>query len=152
MAWSWSPGRDVVEEATGSPKFLGNLNHPFAVFQTDAGRTAGYRPQYSSLAPGHHKAEAPTKGLSTLNSTAFVIAVYASQSWSSNPTQDSLPIAGQALLDGVLIRKVPMKVSKLLFTSHSPFPSFACNRRSLLIVVDNCLNTTIDWRRLDRGQ
>ncbi len=32
-AWSWSPGvsgRDVAEETTGSPKFLGNLNHPFA--------------------------------------------------------------------------------------------------------------------------
>jgi hypothetical protein len=46
-AWSWSPGisgRDLAEEATGAPKFLGNLNHPFAVFQTDAGRTAGTRP------------------------------------------------------------------------------------------------------------
>ena len=31
-----------------------------------------------SVAPGHQKAEAPTKGLSTLNSTAFGLAVYAS--------------------------------------------------------------------------
>ena len=32
----------------------------------------------SSVAPGHRKAEAPTKGLSTLNSMAFGLAVYAS--------------------------------------------------------------------------
>ena len=33
----------------------------------------------SSMAPGHRRAEAPTKGLSTLNSMAFGLAVYASQ-------------------------------------------------------------------------
>jgi hypothetical protein len=34
-AWSWSPGssgRDFAEETTGSPKFLGNLDCPFALF------------------------------------------------------------------------------------------------------------------------
>jgi hypothetical protein len=34
-AWSWSPGssgRDFAEETTGSPKFLGNLDRPFAMF------------------------------------------------------------------------------------------------------------------------
>ena len=44
---SWSPGsssREFAEETAGPPKFLGNLDHPFAVFQTDAGRTAGTRP------------------------------------------------------------------------------------------------------------
>ena len=41
--------RDVAEEATGSPKFLGNLNNPSAMFQTDAGRTACTRP-YSAAA------------------------------------------------------------------------------------------------------
>ena len=35
---------DVAEEATGSPKFLGNLDNPSAMFQTDAGRTACTRP------------------------------------------------------------------------------------------------------------
>ena len=65
-AWSWSPGvsfREVAEEIAGSPKFLGNLHHPFAMFPTDAGRTACTRPlQCSSVAPGHRKAEAPTIG------------------------------------------------------------------------------------------
>ncbi len=82
-AWSWYPGvsnRGVAEEATGSPKFLGNLDGPFAMFQTDAGRTACTRPlQCSSVALGHRKAKAPTKGLSALNSMAFGLAVYASQ-------------------------------------------------------------------------
>jgi hypothetical protein len=34
-AWSWSPGssrRDFAEETTGSPKFLGNPDCPFAMF------------------------------------------------------------------------------------------------------------------------
>ena len=46
----------------------------------DAGRTARTRPlRCSSAAPGIRKAKAPTKGLSTLNSMAFELAVYASQ-------------------------------------------------------------------------
>ncbi len=50
------------------------------MFQSDAGRTACTRPsQCSSVALGHRKAKAPTKGLSTLNSMAFGLAVYASQ-------------------------------------------------------------------------
>jgi hypothetical protein len=39
-------------------------------------------------------------------------------------TQDSLPVAGQALLDGLLTRKVPMKGFRVEITSHPPFPSF----------------------------
>lgn len=65
-AWSWSPGvsgRDSAEERAGSPKFLGNLDGPFAMFQTDAGRTARTRPlRCSSAAPAHRKAEAPAIG------------------------------------------------------------------------------------------
>ena len=34
---------------------------------------------YNSVALGHRRAKAPTKGLSTLNSIAFELAVYASQ-------------------------------------------------------------------------
>jgi hypothetical protein len=82
-AWSWSPGvssRDVAEETAGSPKFLGNPDCPFAHVPTDAGRTACTRPiQCSGVAPGHRTAKAPAKGLSTLNSMAFGLAVYASQ-------------------------------------------------------------------------
>jgi hypothetical protein len=82
-AWSWSPGgsgRDVAEETRGSPKFLGNLACPFAHVLSDAGRTARTRPvRCSSVAPGPPGAKAPTNGLSTPNSTAFGLAVYASQ-------------------------------------------------------------------------
>ena len=45
------------------------------MFQSDAGRTACTRPlRCSSVALGHRKAKAPTKGLSTLNSMAFELA------------------------------------------------------------------------------
>ena len=54
---------------------------------------------------------------------AFGLAVYASQCGLPDTTQDSLPVAGQALLDGLFTRKVPMKGFKVSFTSHSPFPS-----------------------------
>ena len=37
-------------------------------------------------------------------------------------TQDSLPVAGQALLDGILTRKVPMKGFKVALYISSPFP------------------------------
>jgi len=78
-------------------------------------------------------AKAPTKGLSTLNSMAFGLAVYASQGRLPDTTQDSLPAAGQALLDGVFTRKVPMKGFKVEFHIFlSPFPKLAwrnrCNR------------------------
>jgi hypothetical protein len=53
---------------------------------------------------------------------AFGLAVYASQSRSPDTTQDSLPVAGQALLGGVLTRKVPMKGFKVVFYISFPFP------------------------------
>ena len=72
----------------------------------------------------------PTKGLSTLNSMAFGLAVYASQGRLPDTTQDSLPVAGQALLDGVLTRKVPMKGFKVEFYIFlSPFPKLAWRKR-----------------------
>ena len=82
-AWSWSPGvsgRDAAEETTGSPKFLGNLDCPFAHVPIRRRQDCLHQTiKYSSVAPGHRKAKAPTKGLSTLNSMAFGLAVYASQ-------------------------------------------------------------------------
>ena len=81
----------------------------------DSGRTAYTRPiQCSSMALGRSKAKAPTKGLSTLNSMAFGLAVYASPSSLPPPAQDSLPAAGQALPDGLSTRKVPMKGFKVV--------------------------------------
>ena len=70
----------ISEETTGSPKFLGNLHCPFAHVLADAGRTAHTRPlRCSSAAPGPPGTKAPTLGLSTPNSMAFGLAVYASQ-------------------------------------------------------------------------
>ena len=113
-AWSWSPGvsgRDVAEETAGSPKFLGNLNHPFAhvpnrrrqdcLHQTI---TVQQRGPWSSKGKGSHdwvfrrSIAWLSDSLSTLRSAGY-----------PTTTQDSLPAAGQALLDGVLTRKVPMK-------------------------------------------
>jgi len=106
---------DVAEEATGAPKFLGNL---ISVCTCSKPTPAGL------LAPDHNGAATwplvirrqrlPRLGLSTLNSMAFGLAVYASQCWLPKPTQDSLPVAGQALLDGVLTRKVSMKGFKVV--------------------------------------
>ena len=81
-----APAGNGAEETTGSPKFLGNLHCPFARVLTDAGRTARTRPlRCSSMAPGPPGAKAPTKGLSTPNSMAFGLAVYASQGGSLQP-------------------------------------------------------------------
>jgi hypothetical protein len=53
------------------------------------------------------------------------LAVYASPGSLPSTTQDSLPVAGQALLNGLSTRKVPMKGFKAA-SLHScpPFPSF----------------------------
>ena len=64
----------------GSPKFLGTLNDPFAMFQTDAGRTACIRPYSAAAWPLVIKRQRlPRLGLSTLNSMAFGFAMYASR-------------------------------------------------------------------------
>ena len=85
------------------------------------------------LAPDHYsaaawplvsKAKAPTKGLSTLNSMAFGLAVYASPGSLPPPAQDSLPAAGQALPDGLSTRKVPTKGFKAA-SLHLILPSQA---------------------------
>ena len=100
----------ISEETTGSPKFLGNLHCPFAHVLADAGRTAHTRPlRCSSAAPGPPGAKAPTMGLSTPNSMAFGLAVYASQGRLLRPTQDSLPVAGQALSAGLSVLRGPAR-------------------------------------------
>ena len=91
------------------------------------------------LTPDHYGAAAwplvierqrlPRLGLSTLNSTAFGLAVYASQGWLPNTTQDSLPVAGQALLDGLSTRKVPMKGFRAAIYISSSFPRLAWRNR-----------------------
>ena len=68
-------------------------------------------------------------GLSTLNSMAFGLAVYASQGRLPDATQDSLPVAGQALLDGVLTRKVPLKGFRAVDYISFSFPKLAWRKR-----------------------
>ena len=93
------------------------------MFQTDAGRTARTRPYSAAAWPLIiERQRLPQLGLSTLNSMAFGLAVYASQRRLPDTTQDSLPVAGQALLDGLFTRKVPMKGFKVVIYISSPFP------------------------------
>ena len=62
------------------------------------------------MAPALRKTKAPCElSISELNGMAFGLAVYASQDWSPSTTQDSLPVAGQALPDGLSTRRVPSK-------------------------------------------
>ncbi len=51
---------------------------------------------------------------------AFGLAVYASQCGLLHPTQDLLPVAGQALPDGLLTRKIPLKGFKVVQNISSP--------------------------------
>jgi len=79
----------------------------------------------SRVAPGMRKAEAPTKGLSTLNSMAFGLAVYASQC--GLPTPHARLTSGR--WSGATGRAFNPQDSAERFpscflTSHPPFPSF----------------------------
>ena len=53
----------------------------------------------------------------------------------SSTTQDSLPVAGQALLDGLSTRRVPLKGFKVVDYISFPFPKLSwrnrCDRRDL---------------------
>ncbi len=101
------------------------------MFHSDAGRIANTRPlQCRDLALGDRKAKAPAKGLSTLNSMAFGLAVYASRCELPRPTQNSLPAAGQALPDGLSTRKVPMKGFRYASYISSSLPKFSWRNRS----------------------
>ena len=65
-------------------------------------------------------------GLSTPDGTAFGLVVYASQGRLLRPTQDSLPVAGQALPDGLSTHKIPMRGFKIVSLHlYPPLPSFA---------------------------
>jgi len=65
---------------------------------------------------------------------AFGLAVYASQCGLPRPTQDSLPVAGQALPDGLSTRKVPMKGFKFASYISSSFPKLSCRNH-----IDRCI-------------
>jgi len=100
------------------------------MFQTDAGRIVCTRPCSAATWPLVIKRQRlPRLGLSTLNSMAFGFgagtvpnAWSASRGRSPDTTQNSLPVADQALLDGVLTCKVPMKGFKVVIYISFPFP------------------------------
>ena len=99
----------------------------------DAGRTAGTRPvRCSSVAPGIRTAEAPTKGLSTLNSMAFGLAVYASQ-WGSPTPHARLASPPEADWSDTTGRAFDPQGSNERFQGaysiSSPFPKLAWRNR-----------------------
>jgi hypothetical protein len=98
-------GNDRLSQVLGEPR----LSVCTCSTPTPAGPQAPDRVQCRGVALGHRTAKAPAKGLSTLNSMAFGLAVYASQCKLPRPTQDSLPAAGQALPGRLSTRKVPLK-------------------------------------------
>ena len=87
------------------------------------------------MALGPRVAKAPTNGLSTPNSMAFGLAVYASQlRITPTATQDSLPVAGQALPDGLSTRRIPTKGFKVVPYISSPSPKL-CLAQSLHLSI-----------------
>ena len=157
-----SPAGIVAEETTGSPKFLGNPNCPFAHVQsTPAGL----------LAPDHYGAAAwplvcekqrlPRKvfrrsiawlsdSLSTLRSAGYPA-----------PTQDSLPAAGQALPDGLFhpqgsderfqscfLHLIPLSQACLAQSPYRLPYGTACACRSSTKVL--CLSSLFSHCRCDR--
>ena len=135
-AWSWSPGisgRDFSEETTGPPKFLGNLNCPFAHVPIRRRQDCLHQTVHSAAAWPlvEQKQRLPRKvfrssiawlsdSLSTLRRTGYPAT-----------TQDSLPAAGQALPDGLSTRRIPMKGFKVVDYILFPFPKLClaqCSR------------------------
>ena len=140
-AWSWSPGnssRDVAEEMTGSPKFLGNPNCPFAhvphrrrqdrLHQTSTVQAAWplviewqrllrkvFRRSIAWL----------SDWLSTLRDADY-----------SHTTQDSLPVAGQALLDGLSTRTVPLKGFRVVDYISSSSPKLGLAQRACHLSIN----------------
>ncbi len=114
------------------------------MFQSDAGRTACTRPYGAAAWPlvierqrlprqvFRRSIALLSDSLSTLRDASY-----------PNTTQDSLPVAGQALLDGVLTRKVPMKGFKVVNYISYPFPKLSWRNR--------CNLCEFEWQRIAGG-
>jgi hypothetical protein len=101
------------------------------MFQSDAGRTAYTRPYSAAAWPlVIERQRLPRKvfrrsiawlsnSLSTLRDVSY-----------PSTTQDSLPVAGQALLDGLFTRKVPLKGFKVVIYITFPFPKLCLAQRN----------------------
>ena len=108
--------RQDIPSSWGTP----NVRLPCSV---DAGRTAGTRPlRCSSVALGIRKAKAPTKGLSTLNSMASGLTVYASPH--GLPRLDARLVSSRwsNATGRAFTRRVPTKGFRVLPYISSPFP------------------------------
>ena len=127
---SVSPAGISLRKRQDLPSSWGTPIVRLHMFQTDAGRIADTRPlRCRDMALGPRMAKAPAKGLSTLNSMAFGLAVYASQCGLPRPTQNSLPVAGQALPGGLSTRKVPMKGFRSASYISSSLPKLSWRNR-----------------------
>jgi hypothetical protein len=129
-AWGWSPGipfrdffhgDDRISQVPGEPQF------PFAHVLRPRPACVPDRLRNACVAPATLTTKAPTTTtLSRLNSMAFGLAVYASRCRLPFIAQDSLPGAGQALLDGLLPARSQYKVS-----NHSIFLLIQASWRNL---------------------
>ena len=97
----------------------------------DAGRTADTRPlRCSNAALGACKAKAPTIGLSTLNSMAFELAVYASQCGLLQPHARLASGCWSGFTGRASHPQDSAERFQICFlTSHPPFPSFLAQTR-----------------------
>ena len=142
---------------TGSPKFLGVPNDPFAhalrlrrdgLFQTVDAKASLFRTTAWPLLRERQRLSQRSR-LSKLNHMALGLAVYASKRALPLSTQDSLLVVGQTLPDGVLTRRVTIKGFRFQFTSSSsPFAKllgaipFSCLRRNR---VQQGFRLIFDW-------
>ena len=126
-AWSCSPGvlrPGLAEETTGPPKFLGNPHCPFAHVPFRRRRGCLHQTIHSAAAWPlvSQRQRLPRKvfrrsiawlsdSLCTLRRTGY-----------PRTTQHSLPVAGQALPDGLSTRRIPMKGFRSASYISSPFP------------------------------
>src|SRR5215472_14914470 len=125
-----SPGRELAEETTGSRKFLGNPDCPFAHVQSTP---AGPR------APDHCGAAAwpLVSEQQRLPRKVFRRSIAWLSDWLSTlrgagyprPAQDSLPAAGQALPGGLSTRRVPLKAFRVIFLHLIPLSQASCRNR-----------------------
>ena len=114
----WRPVPACISlETTGSPTFLGNPKCAFALLSDPGGSMTSGQYDVSILPPLNVQRRPPHLFLSRLSNTASALAVYASQCRLPDPTQDSLPAAGQTLPNGLPTGRVPTKGFDPLSTS-----------------------------------
>jgi hypothetical protein len=118
---------DFPLETTGSPTFLGNPNVPMPCSPTPAGPIAPDHSQCVDAAPAKTKTKAPARINSFRGSITRLQHSLSTLRREGCPstTQDSLPAAGQALLDGLIARKVPTKGFDLYLYISSSFPKLS---------------------------